>query len=57
MRRKMFEFYEKGSPVLQKRISYFGWEGIGIQGFYNYIEGYIQASDVIYKQFVSAGDW
>ena len=52
----MFIFYEKGLPAPQKRISYFGWEGFGIQGFYNYIEGYIQAADVIYKQFISSAE-
>ncbi|GLB29626.1 hypothetical protein LAD12857_15490 [Lacrimispora amygdalina] len=56
MERKMFKFYEKGLSAHQKRISYFGWEGIGILGFYNYIEGYIQAADVIYKQFKIAAE-
>ncbi|MGI6501657.1 MAG: hypothetical protein ACOX1S_12465 [Anaerostipes sp.] len=52
----IFRIYKEGEYANQRRISYFGWEGKGIHGFYNYIIGYRKASEVIYEAFISAGE-
>ena len=56
LQKKMFNYYDTGIYAHQKRISYYGWEGKGIQAFYNYIVGYINASNAIYNSFIQAAE-